>query len=115
MNGRHFESVPHCEKSFLCNSQSEAGYSSSIFFLEMLCVVVSGPHNRMILSKHQHFFLHKWESRCVFCAEIPVKSSGPPVAKNTSIAPKMDAAPDFKSYFVLGGGQPFANAKCMSL
>ena len=60
MNGRHFESVPHCEKSSLCNSQSEAGYSSSIFFLEMLCVVVSGPHNRMILSKHQHFFLHKW-------------------------------------------------------
>ena len=52
---------------------------------------------------------------CVFCLQIPVKSSGPPVAKNTSIAPKMDAAPDFKSYFVLGGGQPFANAKCVSL
>ena len=25
------------------------------------------------------------------------------------------AALDFKSYFVLGGGQPFANAQCMSL
>ena len=52
---------------------------------------------------------------CVFCLEIPVKSSGPPVAKYTSIAPNVDATPDFKSYFVLGGGQPFANAKCMSL
>ena len=53
-------------------------------------------------------------SRCVFCAEIPVKSSAPPVAKYTSIAPNVDATPDFKSYFVLGGGQPVANAKCMS-
>lgn len=44
-----------------------------------------------------------------------LKSSGPPVAKNTSFAPNMDATPDFKSYIVLGGGQPFANAKCMSL
>ena len=52
---------------------------------------------------------------CVFCLETPVKSSGPPVAKNTSFAPNVDATPDFKSYIVLGGGQPFANAKCMSL
>ena len=59
--------------------------------------------------------LKKLGCRCVFCAEIPVKSSGPPVAENTSFAPNMDATPDFKSYIVLGGGQPFANAKCMSL